>query len=72
MEALKGLRSVLIKVGKSVWTLVCVCLHVSVGGSYQLSICSVSIGEGGKTRVMKEEIDENGERQQEKKRRDRR
>lgn len=38
-----------------------------MGGSYQLSICSVSIGEKGKERIMKEEIDENGERQREKK-----
>lgn len=32
----------------------------------ELSVCSVSTGEKGKKQVMKEEIDENNERQKEK------
>lgn len=37
-----------------------------MGGIYQLSICSVSIGEKEKTTVMKENIHEYGEREHEK------
>lgn len=48
------------------------CPSASVGGRHRPSICSVSISEKGKERVMKEEVDENGERQQEKKRKDQR
>lgn len=67
LRPMKWLRPLLIKVWESVLTAcLSVLLHASVGWSYQLSVCSVSTGEKGKKQVMKEEIDENNERQKEK------
>lgn len=45
---------------------------VSVGGGHKQSICPVSNSEEGEKWVMKEQIDQNIERQQDKKRRDQR
>lgn len=70
LEALMELRSLLIKAGKSVLT-VCICLSDCTSlweGSYQLSICTVSIGGKRKRRIMQRGNWWNGERQQEKKR----
>lgn len=67
LRPMKWLRPLLIKVWESVLTAcLSVLLHASVGWSYQLSVCSVSTGEKGEKQVMKEEIDENNERQKEK------